>query len=178
MADELHRATPIRLGFFYDATYPSVLSQTTRDFDWLVLFDDRCSEEFRAEVEELADGVFTPVWTHADFRRDSFAGPVAAASEALSAGFLSSLGMLEVSVMLVQRRSGARAHRNGFPFEKLKRAEARLALWGRWPRNQMRMGITTAVKPRSWSRPDEPPARSADDGCCAQHTIIHHSSPR
>ncbi|MDI4659350.1 glycosyltransferase, partial [Xanthobacter autotrophicus] len=57
--------------------YPSVLSQTTHDFEWLVLLDDRCSGEFREDIEALADGVFTPVWTHADFRRDTFAAPVA-----------------------------------------------------------------------------------------------------
>ncbi len=62
-----------RLGFFVEATYPSVMSQTTQDFDWLVLFDDRCSERFRADVEDLAEDVFTPVWSHEEFRRDSFA---------------------------------------------------------------------------------------------------------
>lgn len=71
-----------RLAFFDDVTYPSVISQTTRDFTWLVLFDDRCSPEFRADVEYLADDVFTPVWEHADFRRDSFAEPVAAVTSA------------------------------------------------------------------------------------------------
>jgi hypothetical protein len=71
-----------RLAFFYDATYPSVLSQTTRDFEWLVLLDDRCSDEFREDIEGLAEGAFTPVWTHADFRRDSFAEPVAATASA------------------------------------------------------------------------------------------------
>jgi hypothetical protein len=70
-----------RLAFFYDATYPSVLSQTTRDFEWLVLLDDRCSDEFREDVEALAEDVFTPIWTHADFRRDAFAEPVARAAE-------------------------------------------------------------------------------------------------
>lgn len=71
-----------RLGFFIDATLPSVASQTTRDFTWLVLFDDRCSDTFRADVEELAAGHFTPVWTHERFRRDLFAAPVAAVAAA------------------------------------------------------------------------------------------------
>ncbi len=70
-----------RLGFFDDVTYPSVISQTTRDFTWLVLFDDRCSEEFRKDVEYLAEDVFTPIWTHEDFRRDSFAPHVAAVTD-------------------------------------------------------------------------------------------------
>lgn len=67
-----------RLAFFYDVTYPSVRAQTTRDFDWLVLFDDRCSAEFRAEIEDLARGTFVPVWDRRPFRRDTFAEPVAA----------------------------------------------------------------------------------------------------
>jgi hypothetical protein len=71
-----------RLGFFYDATYASVVSQTVDDFTWLVLFDDRCGDEFREDVESIAEGVFTPIWSHEQFRRDSFAGPVAALAEA------------------------------------------------------------------------------------------------
>jgi hypothetical protein len=71
-----------RLAFFDQVTYASVVSQTTRDFQWLVLFDDRCSAEFRADIEYLAEDVFTPVWTHETFRRDSFAEPVAAVTHA------------------------------------------------------------------------------------------------
>lgn len=67
-----------RLAFFYDACLPSVLSQQgARPFEWLVLLDDRCDDDFRADVESLAQGAFTPVWGHEPFRRDSFAGPVA-----------------------------------------------------------------------------------------------------
>ncbi|MEO7070279.1 MAG: glycosyltransferase [Nostocoides sp.] len=66
-----------RLGFFYDACYPSVTRQQAAEFSWLVLFDDRCSDAFRADIEDLAEGAFTPLWTHEPFRRDSFAGPVA-----------------------------------------------------------------------------------------------------
>lgn len=63
-----------RLGFFYDVTYPSVRAQRDAGFDWLVLFDDRCPDDVRGTVEELAaDGTFTPVWTRAPFRRDTFA---------------------------------------------------------------------------------------------------------
>ena len=71
-----------RLGFFYDATYPSVLSQSVDAFTWLVLFDDRCVDGFREDVESIAEGVFTPVWSHEQFRRDSFAAPVAAIAAA------------------------------------------------------------------------------------------------
>lgn len=67
-----------RLGFFVDACLPSVLSQRgAQRFEWLVIFDDRCSADFRAEVEELADGAFIPIWTHAPFTRDAFAQHVA-----------------------------------------------------------------------------------------------------
>ncbi len=66
-----------RLQFFYDVTWPSVRSQTTRDFDWVVLLDDRCEDDFRTNVEELAEGTFTPLWSHETFRRSSFAWPVA-----------------------------------------------------------------------------------------------------
>ncbi len=62
-----------RLAFFYDACYSSVCQQLDAEFEWLVLFDDRCPEGFRADVETLAEGVFTPVWTHEAFRRDTFA---------------------------------------------------------------------------------------------------------
>jgi hypothetical protein len=71
-----------RLGFFYDATYPSVISQSVDDFTWLVLFDDRCSDAFREDIEGIAEDVFTPVWSHELFRRDSFAEPVAAIADA------------------------------------------------------------------------------------------------
>jgi hypothetical protein len=77
-----------RLQFFYDVTWPSVRSQTTRDFGWLVLFDDRCDDDFRANVEELADGTFTPLWSHEPFVRSSFAAPVAELLGASSAGHL------------------------------------------------------------------------------------------
>lgn len=67
-----------RLGFFYDACLPSVQAQRgMRPFQWLVLFDDRCGDDFRETVTELAEGTFTPIWTHQVFRRDSFAAPVA-----------------------------------------------------------------------------------------------------
>lgn len=72
-----------RLGFFVDACLPSVLSQRgTAPFEWLVLLDDRCSDTFRSDVENLADGAFTPVWTHQPFQRDTFAEPVASRSRA------------------------------------------------------------------------------------------------
>jgi len=72
-----------RLGFFYDATLPSVVSQTGALSEWLVLFDDRCPDDFRADVEDLArEGRFTPVWSHEPFRRDTFAGLVATLSRA------------------------------------------------------------------------------------------------
>lgn len=67
-----------RLAFFYDACLPSVLSQRDAEFEWLVLLDDRCSDGFRSDVEDLAPGAFVPVWTHEPFRRASFAEPVAA----------------------------------------------------------------------------------------------------
>lgn len=56
-----------RLGFFVDACWASVRGQQGADFTWLVLFDDRCPDAFREDVEELARGVFTPVWTHEVF---------------------------------------------------------------------------------------------------------------
>lgn len=63
-----------RLGFFVDACLPSVLSQQgAAPFTWLVLLDDRCSDDFRAEVTRLSEGAFTPVWTHEPWRRETFA---------------------------------------------------------------------------------------------------------
>lgn len=53
-----------RLGFFVDACWSSVRAQQGADFTWLVLFDDRCPDDFREDVESLAVDTFTPVWTH------------------------------------------------------------------------------------------------------------------
>lgn len=68
-----------RLGFFVDAALPSVAGQRgAAPFEWLVLFDDRCPEDFRAAVEELAgDGTFIPLWTHAPYHPGLFARAVA-----------------------------------------------------------------------------------------------------
>jgi len=55
-----------RLELFRGVCCPSVRSQTV-PVRWLVFFDDRCSPDFRAEIEQLADGLFEPVWTHAAF---------------------------------------------------------------------------------------------------------------
>ena len=55
-----------RLELFRGVCCPSVRAQTV-PVRWLVFFDDRCSREFRAEVEQLANGLFEPVWTHVAF---------------------------------------------------------------------------------------------------------------
>lgn len=63
-----------RLGFFLDACHSSMAHQLPGRPDakvqWLIWFDDRCDDDFRAQVEELARGVFTPVWTHEVFWTD------------------------------------------------------------------------------------------------------------
>ena len=60
-----------RLGFFYDALVASMAAQKGDvDFTWLVYFDDRCSAEFRAAIDDITDGTFVPVWTHALFAGD------------------------------------------------------------------------------------------------------------
>lgn len=70
-----------RLRVFYDACYPSVTRQRgAAAFTWLVMLDDRCPDDFRELVEELAPGAFTPVWTHEPFERNSFVAPVLAAT--------------------------------------------------------------------------------------------------
>lgn len=67
-----------RLQFFYDTAYPTLTSQHGAEpFRWLVFFDDRCSDGFRSEVEELAAGAFEPVWTHEPFRLSSCVKAVA-----------------------------------------------------------------------------------------------------
>ncbi len=72
-----------RLGFFVDAAHPSVVGQRGAAFTWLVLFDDRCPDGFRAEVEALAaDGSFTPLWTHRPFQAGLFGEAIAARSAA------------------------------------------------------------------------------------------------
>jgi len=57
-----------RLGFFYDACHPSLTRQVgAAPFRWLVFLDDRCSDDFREQMTELAYGAFEPVWGHEDF---------------------------------------------------------------------------------------------------------------
>ena len=78
LSSELPPAEPdwlwYRLGFFLDACHSSMSGQQPGRADvrteWLVWFDDRCEDDFRAQVEELAAGVFTPVWTHEVFWTD------------------------------------------------------------------------------------------------------------
>ena len=53
-----------RLGFFVDACWTSVRAQQDAEFTWLVLFDDRCPDDFREDVESLAQATFTPIWSH------------------------------------------------------------------------------------------------------------------
>jgi len=74
-----------RLGFFVDACWSSVRSQQGADFTWLVLFDDRCSDDFRADVEALAEGTFTPVWSHERWTPSIFGRAIAERSPADSA---------------------------------------------------------------------------------------------
>jgi len=73
-----------RLGFFVDAALPSVAGQRgAAPFRWLVLLDDRCPDDFRSQVEELAaDGTFTPLWTHEPYRPGLFARAAAERSAA------------------------------------------------------------------------------------------------
>lgn len=54
-----------RLEIFRNLLCPSMRSQRGAEpFTWLVYIDDRCSPEFRAAVNELAAGLFVPIWTH------------------------------------------------------------------------------------------------------------------
>lgn len=74
-----------RLGFFVDACWSSVRSQQGADFTWLVLLDDRCPDDFRADVETLAEGTFTPVWSHEQWSPSIFGRAIAGASPAHAA---------------------------------------------------------------------------------------------
>lgn len=66
-----------RLGFFVEACLASVVSQTSSNLRWLVFADDRCSDEFRRDFDELAEGRFEPVWTHEPFYDGVFREAVA-----------------------------------------------------------------------------------------------------
>lgn len=74
-----------RLGFFVDACWSSVRGQQGADFTWLVLLDDRCPDDFRADVETLAEGTFTPVWSHEQWSPSIFGRAIAGASPAHAA---------------------------------------------------------------------------------------------
>ena len=71
-----------RLGFFVEACLASMTRQSVGNFRWLVFTDDRCSDEFRADFESLAEGCFEPVWTHEVFWNDVYRDAVAERSEA------------------------------------------------------------------------------------------------
>jgi len=66
-----------RLGFFVDACWSTVRAQEGADFTWLVLLDDRCSDDFRADMEALAENTFTPIWTHEPWSPGLFATSIA-----------------------------------------------------------------------------------------------------
>lgn len=74
-----------RLGFFVDACWSSVRGQQGADFTWLVLLDDRCPDDFRADVETLAEGTFTPVWSHEQWGPSIFGRAIAGVSPAHAA---------------------------------------------------------------------------------------------
>lgn len=74
-----------RLQFFYDTAYPSLTQQVgAAPFRWLVFLDDRCGDDFRAEVEDLSDRgrAFEPVWTHDVFRLSACVRAVTARAHA------------------------------------------------------------------------------------------------
>src|SRR4051794_33446108 len=56
--------TDERLDLFERTLYSSMLGQTTRDFTWLVFFDDSTTAEQRERVSRLSDQerVFTPIY--------------------------------------------------------------------------------------------------------------------
>jgi len=72
-----------RLAFFVEACRASMSRQSgSPEFRWLVFFDDRCDAEFRADVDELAEGVFEPIWTHEVFWAGILPREIAARSTA------------------------------------------------------------------------------------------------
>ena len=77
-----------RLGFFVDACWSSVRSQQGADFTWLVLLDDRCPDDFRADVETLAEGTFTPVWSHEPWSPSLFGRAIDARADTAPAPWL------------------------------------------------------------------------------------------
>lgn len=57
-----------RLAFFVEATCSSLERQRpSREYRWMVFFDDRCDADFKQRVESLSEGLFEPVWTHENF---------------------------------------------------------------------------------------------------------------
>lgn len=51
-----------RWAFFSDALAPAVAAQTVSDFRWLVYFDIDTPDWLREEIEEIREGLFTPVF--------------------------------------------------------------------------------------------------------------------
>jgi hypothetical protein len=72
-----------RLAFFVQASCAALERQRPgSEFQWLVYFDDRCSPEFRARIDVIADGLFEPIWTHEVFWSGVVPRDVAARSDA------------------------------------------------------------------------------------------------
>jgi len=57
-----------RLHYFRDVCCPSIRSQTSRQFRWLVFFDSERESWFDDEIRRLSeDGLFEPVWVEGPF---------------------------------------------------------------------------------------------------------------
>ncbi len=66
-----------RLRLFRIFCLPSLASQTCRSFTWLVFFDSQTPIWMRREIDELADGIFEPVFVEGAFDNDFLASYMA-----------------------------------------------------------------------------------------------------
>lgn len=69
-----------RLGYFKSICLPAIRNQSVQDFKWLVYFDADRDPWFEDEVNELAQGVFEPIWVQGKFDPKACAEDVAARS--------------------------------------------------------------------------------------------------
>lgn len=71
-----------RLRYFEALCRSSVISQTERNFTWLVYFDAEPDSWFQAEIDRLSAGVFEPIWVDGQLTPERAPADVASRSDA------------------------------------------------------------------------------------------------
>jgi hypothetical protein len=71
-----------RLVYFQSLCYRSVVTQTNRNFVWLVFFDSERDAWFQKEIDRLCVGAFVPIWVEGALTTEVIANAIAMRSSA------------------------------------------------------------------------------------------------